>query len=130
MYKFAFIEPAVKWAGGFRCTVFSGCNGCYSNVIFIIFRMTERDCLTKDFFCKIIPANITTFIGDMVLAVFFAFSHINKKSCQVKGVGWCSNLVINDGKFVMIFADSEHGLNKVFAISTEYPCNADNKIFV
>jgi len=98
-------------------------------MIFIVFCMSKCNCLTEDFFGEIVPADITAFVCGVVVAVFFAFCHIDKESCQVKGISWSSNLIINYGKFIVIFADSKHCLDKIFAVLSEYPGNTDDKVF-
>ena len=64
----------------------------------------------------------------MVFAVLFFFQHIYKKSCKVVGVSRCTDLVIYNSQGIMCFAKIDHGLDEVFAVQSEYPCNTHDVV--
>ena len=125
--QFALSQAAVKRSGCFGSAILCSCDGVDCHVFREIFRVSHGSGLTEDFFCEIIPADISALIGCMIITVFFSFDHIYQKSCQVIGISRCTNLVIDYGESIMSFSEVDHGFDKVLAVFAEYPCNTDDK---
>ena len=92
--------------------------------------MSHGNCLTEDFFSKIIPADISTFIGCMIISILFCLYHIYQKTCKIKCIRRCTNLVIYNCKFIVCLTDIQHRLDKVLTVLAKYPCNTYDKVFV
>lgn len=101
--QFALIQAAVKRSGCFGSAILCSCDGVDCHVFREIFRVSHGSGLTEDFFCEIIPADISALIGCMIITVFFSFDHIYQKSCQVIGISRCTDLVIDYGESIMSF---------------------------
>lgn len=101
--QFALIQAAVKRSGCFGSAILCSCDGVDCHVFREIFRVSHGSGLTEDFFCEIIPADISALIGCMIITVFFSFNHIYQKSCQVIGISRCTDLVIDYGESIMSF---------------------------
>ena len=99
--QFTFIKTGVKGARRFGNTVFRRCDRDYRHMVGIIFRMPHGCGLAEDFHGEIIPADITAFIGGMVITVFFRLNHIYQKAGQVEGVGGRADLVVYYGDVVV-----------------------------
>ena len=89
--------------------------------------MSHGSCLTEDLFGEIIPADVTALVGCMIVTVFLCLDHIYQQSCQVIGISWSTDLVIDYGECVVCFSKIDHGLDEVLAVFAKYPCNTDDK---
>ena len=75
--EFALIQTAVKGTFGLGNTILLCGDRDYG--YFLIFLMSGFYGLAEDFPGEIIPAYIASFIGGMVLAVFFCLYHIHQE---------------------------------------------------
>ena len=66
----------------------------------------------------------------MIVTVFVCLDHINQQSCQIVGISRRTDLIGNNGQFVVRFCHIQHGFDKVLSVFTEYPCDTNDKIFI
>ena len=66
----------------------------------------------------------------MVISVLLGFIHIDKQSSQIICIGRCTDLVIDHTDSIMGLAYIQHGLDEIFTVQAEHPCNADNEILL
>ncbi len=92
--------------------------------------MSQLHCLSENFFCKIVPADVAALVGHMIIPIFVGFDHIHQQARQIIGVGRCADLIGYDFQGVMCLADIQHRLDEVLAVDAEHPCNPDDKILV
>ena len=67
--------------------------------------MSQFHCLSENFFCKIIPADVAALVGHMIITVFVGFDHIYQQTRQIIGVGRCADLIGYNFQGVMCLAD-------------------------
>ena len=58
--------------------------------------MSKLNSLTEDFLSEIIPADITTLIGCVIVTVFVSENHVDHQAGKVIGVGWSTDLVVDN----------------------------------
>ena len=99
------------------------------HVLCIIFRMSQQSSLAADFYGEIIPADITAFIGGMVVAVFFCLDHVLPEVWPDRRYRWEYRIpVAYNGECIPCFSQIQHSLDEVFAVFAKDPGNADDKV--
>ena len=74
-------------------------------MVSVVFRVAKFRGLTEDFNRKIIPANISALVRGMIITIFLCLDHIGQKTCQVIGVGWGADLIVDNRQFFMCLSD-------------------------
>ena len=118
-----------KYKKSIRSLLFA-LSGIYTLIVFSRVLMVEFCCLAEDFLCKIIPADISAFICCMIVTIFVSLDHVNEKSCKVKCIGWCSDLVIYNFQCIVCLCYIEHCLDKVLTVLSEYPRDTYDEVFI
>ena len=91
MRKLALVQTAVERPFGFGNAVFFCGHRCYGYLF--VFFVAGFYGLAEDFFGEIIPADIASFVGGMIVAVFLCFDHIYQKHGQIQSVSRRADLI-------------------------------------
>ena len=92
--------------------------------------MSEGSGLTEDFFCKIVPADVAALVGCMIVTIFIGLDHVNQKAGKIVSISRSSDLITDNGKFVVSFSKIYHSTDKVLSVFAEYPGNTYDKEFI
>ena len=94
----------------------------------VVFGMPKRCRLAENLYCKVVPAQVSAFVGSVLDAVTIRLYHICQQTRQIRGISRRTDLVIYDSQPFVVFTEAQHGFDKIVSMRTEYPGDTDDKI--
>ena len=58
--------------------------------------MSKLYSLTEDFFCEIIPADVTALVSCVIIAVFVCLDHVHHETGEIIGISRGTDLVVDN----------------------------------